>query len=110
MERARRRLLNSISAFPALKADQPNFFSQLEQQKDDKGKLIYPADVNWQVVTDAIPFADIDPNTENAMPKYNKSLDTLAKYLTRWTSTAGLDMDAEFGKLKSELQSVWDSK
>ena len=104
------RLLNSISAFPALKADQPSFFSQLEQQKDDKGKLIYPADVNWQVVTDAIPFADISPNSENGMPKYNKSLDTLAKYLTRWTSTAGLDMDAEFGKLKSELQSVWDSK
>jgi multiple sugar transport system substrate-binding protein len=104
------RLLNSISAFPALKADQASFFSQLEQQKDDKGKLIYPPNVNWQVVTDAIPFADIDPNSENAMPNYNKSLDTLAKYLTRWTSTPGLDMDAEFGKLKSELQAVWDSK
>lgn len=104
------RLLNSISAFPALKADQPSFFSQLQEQKDDKGKLIYPANVNWQVVTDAIPFADIDPNSENVMPNYNKSLDTLAKYLTRWTSTAGLDMDAEFAKLKSELQSVWDSK
>ena len=103
------RLLNSISAFPALKADQPSFFAQLEQQKNDKGKLIYPPNVNWQVVTDAIPFADIDPNSENAMPNYNKSLDTLAKYLTRWTSTPGLDMDAEFAKLKTELQAVWDS-
>ena len=55
-------------------------------------------------------FADIDPNSESAMPSYNKSLDTLAKYLTRWTSTAGLDMDAELAKLKSELQAVWDSK
>jgi hypothetical protein len=62
------------------------------------------------VVTDAIPFADIDPNAENVMPNYNKSLATLAKYLTRWTSTAGLDMDAEFAKLKTELQAVWDSK
>jgi multiple sugar transport system substrate-binding protein len=105
------RLLNSISAFPALKADQPSFFAQLEQQKDDKtGKLIYPPNINWKVVTDAIPFADIDPNSENAMPNYNKSLDTLGKYLTRWTSTAGLDMDAEFAKLKAELQAVWDSK
>ena len=104
------RLLNSISAFPALKTDQPSFFTQLEQQKNDKGKLIYPPNVNWQVVTDAIPFSDIDPNSENVMPKYNKSLDTLGKYLTRWTSTKGLDMDAEFAKLKSELQAVWDSK
>lgn len=104
------RLLNSISAFPALKADQAQFFAQLEQQKNDKGKLIYPPNVNWQVVTDAIPFADIDPNSENVMPNYNKSLDTLAKYLTRWTSTPGLDMDAEFAKLKAELQTVWDSK
>jgi hypothetical protein len=43
------------------------------------------------------------------MPNYNKSLDTLAKYLTRWTSTAGLNMDAEFTKLQAELQSVWNS-
>ena len=43
------------------------------------------------------------------MPKYNKSLDTLTKYLTRWTSTGGLNMDSEITKLKTELQAVWNA-
>jgi multiple sugar transport system substrate-binding protein len=106
---ARTKLLNSISGFPAIKADQTTYFTELEQQKDDKGKPIYPPQVNWQVVIDAIPYADIDPNSESYMPAYNKSLDTLGKYLTRWTSTPNLDMDAEFAKLKAELQTVWNS-
>ncbi len=106
---ARTKLLNSISGFPAKTADQAGFFDQLEQQKTDKGKLVYPPNVNWQVAIDGVKYADIDPNSESAMPNYNKSLDTLAKYLTRWTTTSGLDMDAEFTKLKAELQSVWGS-
>jgi len=106
---AHTKLLTSISGFPALKAEQGDFFTQLEQQKNDKGKLIYPPDVNWPVVTQAIPFADIDPNSENAMPKYNKSLDILAKYLTRWTSNPGLNMDNELNNLKQELQTTWNA-
>ena len=106
---AHTKLLNSISGFPALKAEQADYFTQLQQQKDDKGKLIYPPDVNWNVVTQAIPFADIDPNSENAMPKYNKSLDILAKYLTRWTSNPGLNMDNELNNLKQELQTTWNA-
>jgi multiple sugar transport system substrate-binding protein len=106
---AHTKLLTSISGFPALKAEQGDFFTQLEQQKDDKGKLIYPPDVNWDVVTQAIPLADVDPNSENTMPNYNKSLDILAKYLTRWTSTPGLNMDNEFNSLKQELQTTWNA-
>ena len=102
-------LLNSISGFPALKAEQGTFFQQLEQQKDDKGKLIYPAGINWDVATQGIQYADVNPNSESYMPSYNKSLDVLVKYLTRWTSTAGLNMDTEFANLKSELQKVWDA-
>jgi len=102
-------LLHSISGFPALKSEQGDYFTQLQQQKNDKGKLIYPPNVNWDVVTQAIPFADIDPNSENTMPNYNKSLDILAKYLTRWTSTAGLNMDTEFNNLKQELQTTWNA-
>jgi multiple sugar transport system substrate-binding protein len=107
---ARTKLLNAISGFPARTADQADYFTQLEQQKDDKGKFIYPPNVNWDVVTQAIPFADIDPNSENVMPNYNKSLDTLAKYLTKWTSTPGLNLDTEFTNLQNELQTVWNSK
>jgi multiple sugar transport system substrate-binding protein len=107
---ARTKLLNAISGFPAITADQGTYFTQLEQQKDDKGKLIYPPSVNWQVVTDAIQYADIDPNSENVMPNYNKSLDTLAKYLTKWTSTPGLNLNTEFANLQAELQTVWNTK
>ena len=62
------KMLNAISGFPALKSDQASFFQQLEQQKDDKGKNIYPAGVNWPVVTDAIQFADVEKNSESFMP------------------------------------------
>jgi multiple sugar transport system substrate-binding protein len=106
---ARMQLLNSISGFPALTADQGSYFTQLEQQKDDKGKLIYPPNVNWQIAVDAVKYADINPNSESYMPAYNKSLDRLGKYLTKWTSTPGLNMDAEFASLKAELQAVWNS-
>ncbi|MFL5779510.1 MAG: ABC transporter substrate-binding protein [Chloroflexota bacterium] len=105
---ARPKLLNAISGFPALKSDQANFFTQLEQQKDDKGKPLYPAGVNWDVVTQAIPLSDVDPNFEAPMPNYNKSLDVLVKYLTRWTGQAGLNMDTELANLKTDLQAAFD--
>ena len=100
-------MLNSISGFPALKADQASFFQQLEQQKDDKGKNIYPAGVNWDVVTQAIQYADVDMNVEAPMPNYNRSLDVLVKYLTKFTGTPGLDVDAEIEKMKAELQKAF---
>ena len=103
------KMLNAISGFPALKADQPSFFTQLEQQVDDKGKAIYPPDVNWDVVTAGIPFADVQSNTESAMPNYNKSLDVLVKYLTRFTGKDGLDVDAELSKMQQELQAAFDA-
>ena len=102
------KMLNAISGFPALKADQASFFQQLEQQKDDKGKNIYPGGVNWDVVTQAIQYADVEKNTESAMPNYNKSLDVLVKYLTRFTGKSGLDVDAELDKMKTELQAAFD--
>jgi multiple sugar transport system substrate-binding protein len=101
-------MLNAISGFPALKSDQAGFFAQLEQQKDDKGKLIYPAQVNWDVVTAAIPLSDVNPNFEATMPNYNKSVDVLVKYLTRFTGMNGLDLDAELARMKADLQASFD--
>jgi multiple sugar transport system substrate-binding protein len=101
-------MLNAISGFPALKSDQGAFFQQLEQQKDDKGKAVYPSGIDWDVVTQAIQFADFKDNTEAFMPNYNKSLDVLVKYLTRFTGTNNLDLDAELAKLKTELQASFD--
>ena len=101
-------LLNGYSGFPARTADQPSFFTQLEQQKDDKGKPIYPPNVDWKVAVDGIKYAD-NPNFETFMPAYNKSLDILTKYSTRWQSTPGLNMDTEIANLKAELQAAWNA-
>ena len=104
---ASKTLLNAYSAFPARTADQGDFFTQLEAQKNDKGKPIYPAGVDWQVAVDGIQYAD-NPNFEAWMPAYNKSLDLLNTKLTKWTTTPGLNMDQEISRLKTELQAVWD--
>lgn len=101
-------MLNAISGFPALKADQGGFFAQLQEQKDDKGKPVYPPVVNWDVVTQAIPLSDVNPNFESAIPNYNKSLDVLVKYLTRFTGTPNLNVDTELTKMKAELQASYD--
>ena len=100
-------LLNAYSGFPARTTAQSGFYQQLSQQKDAKGKPIYPPNVNWQVATDGIQYAD-NPNFEAYMPGYNQSVDLITKFLTRWTSTPGLDMDAEIASLQSQLQAVWD--
>jgi multiple sugar transport system substrate-binding protein len=101
------KMLNAISGFPALKADQGGYFAQLEQQKNDKGKAIYPKGINWDVATEAIQHDDVQMNSESFMPNYNKSLDVLVKYLTRFTGKSGLDVDAELDKMKAELQAVF---
>jgi multiple sugar transport system substrate-binding protein len=101
-------LLNTYSGFPARTVNQKDFFTQLEQQKDDKGKPIYPPNVDWQVAIDGIQYAD-NPNFESYMPAYNKSLSILTKYSTRWQSTPGLNMDTEVANLKTELQTAWNS-
>ena len=64
---------------------------------------------DWQVAIDGVQYAD-NPNFESAMPHYNESLDILTKYQTRWTSTPGLDMDAEIAQLTADLQAVWDKQ
>ena len=105
-------MLNSISASRPSRPIRPSFFSQLEQQKDDKGKLIYPADVNWQVVTERDPVRRrLRRTPRTPMPNYNKSLDMLAKYLTRWTSARRTRHGRRVRQDSSaELQTVWDSK
>jgi multiple sugar transport system substrate-binding protein len=104
---ASRDLLNAYSGFPARTTAQADFYQQLSQQKDDKGKPIYPPNVNWQVATDGVQYAD-NPNFEAYMPAYNQSVDLITKFLTRWTSTPGLDMDSEIGTLQTQLQAIWD--
>ena len=92
-------LLGIYGGMPARTADQDAFFSTLAEQ--------FPQEVDWQVAKDSVQFAD-RPNFEAFMPKYNETLDALGTYLTKWTTTAGLDIDAEIEAMRAEIQSIWD--
>lgn len=92
-------LLGIYGGMPARTADQDAFFVSLAEQ--------FPQEVDWQVAKDSVQYAD-NPNFEAFMPKYNETLDALGTYLTKWTTSGGLDMDAEIEALRAELQSVWD--
>ncbi len=83
-------------------ADQDAFFASVAKTEG------FPTDVDWTVAKAAIKYADI-PNFEAPMPKYNKTLDILDTYRSRWFTTPGLDLDQEFEKLRAEVQAAWDA-
>ncbi len=95
-------LLTAYGGFPARTADQPAGIQALQAQ--------FKNQVDWQVAVDGAGFPD-NPNFESWMPAYNESLGLVGsggKYLTRWTTMPGLDMDQEISKLKTDLQAIWD--
>jgi len=99
---ASRELLTTYGGFPARIADQQAGIDALQAQ--------FKNAVDWQVAIDSIPFAD-NPNFESFMPKYNETLGLVGsggKYLTRWGTTPGLNMDTEFTNLTAEIQAIWN--
>jgi len=99
---ASQQLLTTYGGFPARIADQQKGIDALQAQFKNK--------VDWQVAIDGIEHAD-NPNFEAYMPAYNETLGLVGsggKYTTKWQSTAGLDMNAEFDALQKEIQAIWD--
>jgi multiple sugar transport system substrate-binding protein len=97
-----RSLLPIYGGVPARTAEQDAFFTSVATTEG------FPPDVDWKVAKDAIKYADI-PNFEAPMPKYNKTLDILETYRSRWFTTPGLNMDEQFEKLRAEVQAAWDA-
>jgi len=97
-----RSLLPLYGGIPARTAEQDAFFESVAKTEG------FPADVDWTVAKAAIKYADI-PNFEGPMPVYNKTLDILDTYRSKWFTTKGLDMDQEFEKLRAEVQAAWDA-
>jgi multiple sugar transport system substrate-binding protein len=95
-------LLQAYGGMPTRVDKQDAFFTTLGQSAG------FPAKVDWQVVKDSVQYAD-NPNFEAPMPKYNETLDILSKYLSKWTTTPGLNMDSEFDALQKEIQATWNS-
>ena len=94
-------LLATYGAMPARESERAAFLETLAETDG------FPEDVDWQVASDSVQYADV-PNFEGTMPKYNETNVILRKYLTKWTTTAGLDMDAELAALKAEVQAELD--
>jgi multiple sugar transport system substrate-binding protein len=95
-------LLTTYGGFPARTAEQPTALTALQAQ--------FTQPIDWQVAVDGVQFAD-NPNFESFMPAYNETLGLVGsggKYLTKWSSTPGLDMDKEIQALKTEMQGIWD--
>jgi multiple sugar transport system substrate-binding protein len=95
-------LLTTYGGFPARTAEQPAALAALQAQ--------FTQPIDWQVAIDGIKYAD-NPNFESYMPAYNETLGLVGsggKYLTRWSSTPGLNMDTEIQALKTEMQGIWD--
>ena len=90
----------TYGGMPARTAEQAAFFETQNQTFTQKP--------DWQVAVDSIQFAD-QPNFESFMPKYNETLKILNTYLSKWTTTPGLDMDQEITKLQNEIQATWNS-
>ena len=96
------KLLQLYGGMPARPGKQDAFFTALTAAKG------FESTVDWQVAKDSVAFAD-NPNFEAPMPKYNETLDILGKYLSKWTTTPGLNMDAEIVALQAEIQAAWDA-
>ena len=94
-------LLNLYGGMPARPDRQDAFFEQLGQSEG------FPEEVDWQVAKDSLGHAD-NPNFEAYMPKYNETLDILGTYLSKWTTTPGLNMDSEIEALRGDIQAEWD--
>ena len=95
-------LLTTYGGFPARTAEQPAALQADQAQ--------FTQTIDWQVAVDGIQFAD-NPNFESFMPAYNETLGLVGsggKYLTKWSSSPGLDMDKEIQALKTEMQGIWD--
>jgi multiple sugar transport system substrate-binding protein len=95
-------LMQIYGGMPARPAKQDAFFQQLGQSDG------FPAQVDWQVAKDSVQYAD-NPNFEAPMPHYNETLDILSQYLTKWTTTPGLNMDQEINALQAAIQAVWNT-
>ena len=84
---------------PAKTSEQAAYLDSLDSK--------FTHDVDWQVVTDSLEYPDI-PNSEGFMPDYGELVSILGTYISKWTTTRGLNIDTEIESLRAEAQAAWD--
>jgi multiple sugar transport system substrate-binding protein len=95
-------LLAAYGEMPARPGEQDAFFAALGQTDG------FPAQVDWQVARDSLTHAGA-PSFLAPTPKAQDTTNILAKYLSVWTTTPGLDMGAQMEALRAELQRGWSN-
>jgi multiple sugar transport system substrate-binding protein len=93
-------LLKTYGGMPARPSEQDAFFETLGAD--------FPQEIDWGVAKQGVDYADV-PNFESYMPDYNKALDLVITFGTKWQATPGLDLDAEMADLKTQLQAIFDA-
>jgi multiple sugar transport system substrate-binding protein len=93
-------LLSLYGGMPAVESKQDAF---LEAQFKD-----YSQGIDTNVAKQGVAFADV-PNFESYMPAYNKTLDLINTYGTKWQTTEGLNLDTEIEAMRTEMQAAWDA-
>lgn len=63
--------------------------------------------VDFQVFIDDIKYAD-HPNSESAMPNFDKASSTYGNFFQLYTTKGDIDLDAELAKLVTNMQTVFD--
>ena len=93
-------LLSLYGGMPAVESKQDAF---LEAQFKD-----YAQGIDTKVAKEGVAFADV-PNFESFMPAYNKTLDLINTYGTKWQTTPALNIDSESDAMLKEMQAAWDA-
>ena len=93
-------LLSLYGGMPAVESKQDAF---LEAQFKD-----FAQGIDTKVAKEGVAFADV-PNFESFMPAYNKTLDLINTYGTKWQTTPGLNLDSEVDAMLKEMQAAWDA-
>jgi multiple sugar transport system substrate-binding protein len=93
-------LLSLYGGMPAVESKQDAFLAA--QFKD------FSQGIDTKVAKEGVAFADV-PNFESFVPAYNKTLDIINTYGTKWQTTPGLDLDAEIEAMRKEMQAAWDA-
>ncbi len=92
-------LLETYGGMPARAEDQQAFFDAKAQQ--------YPWVENWDVMKVGLDYPDT-PSAEAYMPNFNEAFSRVDTFGNLMRTEAGLDMDAEIEKLRSDLQIIFD--
>ena len=93
-------LTNYYHGFPARTSLQTSALHSL--------KLAHPG-VDWQVMVDSIHYLD-NPNHEGYMPNFQKAEDRLQQFRDLYHGTAGLNINVELDRLRSDLQWIFHER